>query len=470
MRDGATGTDGSLRGLLSPRSIAVIGASEGEGSINGRPMRFLAQQGFTGEVFPVNPSRASVLGRPAYASIRDVPAPVDVALVMVRAKLVPQVLRECAAASVPIAIVVSSGFGEGAGGGAELRHNVEEVLATTKMRVIGPNCEGMYTVGSGMPLTFSPVVDGGQHGERVREGGIAVISQSGGLGFAVVQWGAEVRLGFSHVVTTGNELDVGALEVAAELVEDGATETLVLLIESVDVEGLAEIARRAASLGKRLVVVKLGQTEAGARGALAHTLHNANHLPSLRERLAGEPIAWAHDAEELVDILQMLHCPYPFDGTRVGIAGTSGGAGVWLADACEAAGLTIPRLGTATKERLRDLMPDYGSPENPVDLTAQFLFLSDTFGPPVGTLMGSGEVDAVALAVSLSTPGRLDRHRSSLAEALERHGKPLVVYTYTRPAASCVDVLGDLRIPWFTSSERVARALAFGMGIGAPRP
>jgi acyl-CoA synthetase (NDP forming) len=420
----------------------------------------LEKQGYAGTVYPVNPFREVVQGKRAYPSIRDVPEAVDVAMVVVRSNLVPQILQECAAAGVGFAVVVSSGFGEGMGEGAELRQAIANLLAETPMRVIGPNCEGVYVLGTGMALTFSPVVDAVHNMQPSHHGDIAVVSQSGGLGFAVVQWGMEARLGFSHVITTGNEIDVDALEVAAELLEDPSTSIVVLLLEGLDPDGVTQLAWRARKLGKQIVGVKLGRTTTGARAALAHTLHDAGDDTAVRQHLAGGPSVWADDVEELIDVLQILKCGRSLTGRRIGIVGTSGGAGVWLADACERAGFTVPTLTLPTRQKLRNLMPSYGSPDNPVDLTAQFFFINGSFGSAVEILYESGEVDAVVLATSLTAPDRLERHREGLCAAMARYQMPLVVYSYTRPAESCVDVLGELAVPWYTNSTRVARALA----------
>ena len=462
--DGIPRTTRDERGLLDlllhPRSIAIIGASTNPEALGGRPLGFLVSYDYPGTIYPVNANHEIVQGVPAHRSILDVPEPVDLALVAVRAELVPQVLRDCAAAGVGAAIVVSSGFGEGTGRGEDLADAVREIVATTGMRILGPNCEGLASLPASAPVTFSPVLDLHKTGRRLAEGGIAVISQSGGVGFAIAQWGSMVGLGFCYIVTTGNELDVDCIELAEGLLDDDRTTAIVLVMEGVhDLPRFRRLAERTRAVGKHLVVAKLGGTEAGARGAFAHTRHLSIPEAGYDAIFAEFGVVVPDGMDELIDVLQMIvKAPTP-RGRRLGIMTTSGGAGVFLADACVEAGYEILTLSEATSTALAELMPAYGSPVNPVDLTAQFL-AGGSFAVPLATLVDSGEVDLVVLATSLSSHGRLSGDREALGELVARSTIPIAIYTYTSPAASSVEILNELGVPWYTDSRRAARGLS----------
>ena len=455
-----------LDALLRPRSVAMIGASRDPKALGGRPLGFMARYGYAGRVYPVNGKGGEVQGVPAYASVLDLPEPVDLALVMVRASLVAPVLRECAAAGVRVAVILSSGFGEGMGEGGEILDSVRPELAASGMRILGPNCEGLASLPADAPLTFSPVLDIDASGTRLSPGNIAVLSQSGGMGFAVAQWGTAVGLDFSYIITTGNEYDLDCLELAGRLVDTPETEVVVMLIEGVrDLAELEAVGERFRAAGKRLVVVKLGKTPPGARGAYAHTRHVAGDTEEYRRVFRACGIAEAADPEELIDVVQAIAKSRKL-GTRalppdarIGIATTSGGAGVWLADACAARGLAVPVLSPPVQAAMREHMPSFGSPVNPVDLTAQ-LTAGGPVAPALAALAGSGEVDAVTLVTSLSSAGRLERDFPALAELVGQTDVPIFVFSYTKPAPSCVRLLEDLGVPWYTSAARAARGLA----------
>jgi acyl-CoA synthetase (NDP forming) len=461
-----------LDALLRPRSVAMIGASRDPKALGGRPLGFMARYGFAGKLYPVNGSAPEVQGLRSYASITEVPGPVDLALVMVRAELVPGVLRDCAAAGVRVAVILSSGFGEGTGAGAGLLDPLAAELAASGMRVLGPNCEGLASLPASAPLTFSPVLDVDASGTRLRPGNIAVLSQSGGLGFAVAQWGTEAGLDFSYIISTGNEYDLDCLELAGRLVELPDADIVIMLVEAFhDLAEFARVGERFRQAGKRLVVTKLGKSEPGARGAYAHTRHVAGDLAEYTSLFRAHGVLEADGEEELIDVVQAIAKSRKLGtrelpaGARIGIATTSGGAGVWLADACAARGLAVPELSAPVQELLKAHMPPFGSPVNPVDLTAQ-LTAGGTVVPALRVLTESGEVDAVVLVTSLSSAGRLERDAAALAELIARSGLPIFIFSYTRPAPSCVQILQDLGVPWYTSAARAARGLAALVSAG----
>jgi acyl-CoA synthetase (NDP forming) len=471
---------GELRGpsvidaLLRPRSVAMIGASRNPKALGGRPIGYMASYGFPGQLYVVNGSAPEVQGLPAYASISEVPGPVDLALVMVRAELVAGVLRDCAAAGVRVAVVVSSGFGEGMGEGAGILEALAPELAAAGMRVLGPNCEGLASLPANAPMTFSPVLDVEGSGTRLRAGNIAVLSQSGGLGFAVAQWGTEAGLDFSYIISTGNEFDLDSLELAGHLADSPDTDIVIMLIESFrDLDEFTAVCERFRAAGKRLVVAKLGKTEPGARGAYAHTRHVAGDAALYARLFQAYGVLEAADSEELIDVTQAvakvrrLGARELPPGGRVAIVTTSGGAGVWLADACASRGLTVPVLSAPLQEALKPHMPAFGSPVNPVDLTAQ-LTAGGTVVPALEAIRASGEVDAIVLVTSLSSAGRLERDRDDLAALVARSEIPFFVFSYTRPAPSCVQILQELGVPWYTSAARAARGLAALTAAGRP--
>jgi acyl-CoA synthetase (NDP forming) len=450
----------SLHALLAPRSIAIIGASNEPTRLSGRILPILLQHRYSGQIYPVNPRHETVNGLPAYPTIAAVPGPVDTVAIAVRAAQVPEIMQECGAAGVRTAVIFSSGFAEE---GTDGRRAEEVVAATARaagMRVLGPNAEGFFNVHEGIPISFSPTVDYERGLNRLEAGNVAVVSQSGGLGFALFNGGQAVGMGSSYVVSTGNECDLGALEIAGYLLEDGRTDVVALLVEGFragDRERLAPVARRAAELGKALVVAKLGRSEAGSDAAAAHTAHDAGDDRKYQADFRRLGVVHVDDQDELLDVCFALSRRRRAPGPRVGILTTSGGAGVWLADACAAQGVTVPELDSALQDELRPLLPSYGSTRNPVDVTAEVVSRAGV-ARPLQLLASSPQVDAIILVSSLAGPQLLEREHDQIRGVLESTAKPVLVYSYTHPGPASVEALVRSGLAWYTSPARAARA------------
>jgi acetate---CoA ligase (ADP-forming) len=446
--------------LLAPQSIAIIGASSDPGRLGGRPLQILLQHGYRGSIYPVNPGHDTVGGLPAYPSVSAVPGPVDVAAVIVPASLVVQTLRECAGAGVRSAVVFSSGFAEQGEEGRLAEQQIREIARGSGMRVLGPNAEGFFNLTDLVPLTFSPTVDYERGLSSLVAGNVAVVSQSGGLGFALFNGGQAVGLGSSHVVSTGNEADLGSLEVASYLLEDPATDVVALLVEGFRPgEDLGAVAKRARALGKTLVVAKLGRSRAGVEAAAAHTAHDAGDDEEYRTTFTRLGVVQVHDQEDLLDACLALSRPQRPAGRNVGIVTTSGGAGVWLADACEVAGLAVPELDAARQAELRLLMPSYGSPRNPVDVTAEIVNRAGVV-KPLELVLSSPQIDMVVWIASLAGPLMLEREENDIRRVVASTTKPILIYSYTTPGPASVAALARLGLAWYPSPARAARAAA----------
>lgn len=447
-----------LDALLAPTSIALIGASEDPASLSGRPLQILGQHHYGGRIYPVNPRHRHIAGLAAYPTIAEVPEPVDLAVIAVRAEMVLGLLEQCAAAGARHAVVFSSGFAEESPAGAEAEAAVGEIAASSGMRVLGPNAEGFYNLHAGIPVTFSPTVDYERGLTRLVPGNVAVISQSGGLGFALFNWAQGVGLGISHVISTGNEADLEALELADHLIDDPRTDVVAMVVEGFrHPERFDRVADRAGAAGKTLVVAKIGSSPSGRRAAAAHTAHDAGDDDAYARSLDRPGVVRVHDQEELLDVCfaRSRHAPLP--GNKVGILTVSGGAGVWLADACEALGLDVPTLGSELQDELRPLMPSYGSAANPVDATAQIVS-REGLAVVLDKMCQSDEIDAVVVTASLAGPQMLEREEDALRQVLGSTAKPVLIYTYTMPGEASIEAMSRLGLAWYPSPVRAARA------------
>lgn len=355
----------SLQPLLEPSAIAVIGASRRPGSAGHELLRSLLAYDFTGPVYPVNPSARSICGVPAFATIGQVPEPVDLAVVAVPAAGVPKVVEECAAAKVRSLVVISSGFAEVGPEGRALELAVLETARRHGVRLLGPNCLGLLHTAPEvrMNATFGP-------GAPV-EGNVALASQSGAIGVLLLEQAKAAGLGLSAFVSMGNKADVSSNDLLCAWEDDPRTAVIALYLESFgNPRKFARIARRVART-KPLVVLKSGTTTAGQRGARSHSAAAATPTVAVEQLLRSAGAIQVGGLDELVDVVTLCAtCPVPAGG-RVGLVGNSGGPLVLAADACERAGLVVPELTGATAARLAELAPPSSAVANPVDLTSE---------------------------------------------------------------------------------------------------
>ncbi|HEX2296729.1 MAG TPA: GNAT family N-acetyltransferase [Actinomycetota bacterium] len=350
--------------FLRPRSVAVVGASRRRGTISGEVFRNLLDGGFEGPVYPVNPKSDVVQSVRAYPSVLDVPAEVDLAVIVVPAAAVSAVARDCGEKGVKALLVISAGFGETDEAGEARQRELLEIARGYGMRVVGPNCMGLMNTHGDFRLnaSFAP--------HAPAPGRLGFSSQSGALGIAVIDRTRELGLGMSSFVSVGNKADVSGNDLLQYWESDECTDVVLLYLESFgNPRKFARIARRV-SRHKPIVAVKSGRSRAGARAAASHTGSLAAGDVAVDALFRQAGVIRTDTLEELFDVASLLaNQPLP-EGPGVGILTNAGGLGILCADACEAAGLTVPDLADETKAALRELLPAEASVGNPVDMIA----------------------------------------------------------------------------------------------------
>jgi len=449
----------TLARFLAPRGIALIGASEGTAKIGGKVMATLIGRGYPGRLMPVNPRGGTLHGLPAYARVADLPETPDLALIAVPAPLVAGAVEECAAAGIPGALVFSSGFGEAGEAGERLQAGLRDTIRRTGIRVAGPNAEGFLNTRAGTAATFSPAVHV-DPGSAPPGRDIGVVSQSGGLGFAFYNRGRGAGLSFGHVVSVGNQVDLTLSDFLRHLVEEDGTAAVMVYLESIpDVPAFLAAAREAARRGKPIILAKAGRSEAGRRAAASHTGALAGSAEAADAVLARHGVIRADDQDEMIDIAAGLtRHPLP-KGRRVAVISTSGGTAVWMADACARFGLELPEIDPERQARLRAIMPDFGSPANPVDLTAQ---TSGGFAAALEILIDAPYLDGLIVAGSFTHTARLKSEGARMVE-LSRGEKPVLFYSYAPvadDARALMDRLGMHGFATMTGCVRAFRAMA----------
>ncbi|HWV97627.1 MAG TPA: acetate--CoA ligase family protein [Xanthobacteraceae bacterium] len=432
----ATSPAHALDTFFAPSSIAIIGASRDALKIPGLLLTFLRRNGFPGWIYPVNPNYPNIDGLACYASVADIKQPIDLAIIIIPARAVLDALKDCAAAGVKHAIIISSGFAEEGGDSAAMQDAIADLARKSGMRVSGPNAEGFYNELGQVAATFSPTVDVKPDAPRLlaTRRRIGIVAQSGGIGFAIYNRARTLGLALSYVVSAGNEADLGAGEFFDYMVQDAATDVILLFLEGIrDPETFVAAARRAAEVGKPVIVVKVGRSSVGGRAAASHTASMAGWSAAYDAVFAKYGFIVSDDLDEAVAIAAVLTTsPLP-KGDRVAVVTVSGGGGIWGADVAVAQGLDVPELSAPLQGAIRALIPSYGSPRNPIDITAQAVH-SGGLQKTVDLLSQSEEVDSILLVLSLSNETRIPFKIEELKPLLDAQRKPVVFYTYTVPS------------------------------------
>lgn len=436
----------ALRAFFAPRAVAVLGVSRNPAKLGYRLLENLTEGGFAGPVYPVHPAGEPILGRPTVKSVEALPPDVDLALVTLPAPAVRDALVALGVRGVRAAVVLSSGFGEVDEPGRESERELAALARATGMRLVGPNCMGVYSAPVRLNGTFFWDLP------RL-PGGLAVVSQSGAYGGLLIRHLGTRGLGTARFLSLGNQVDVELGEVVEFLAEDPATTLIACFVEALrDGRRFVEAATQAGA-HKPVVVLKAGRSEAGRRAAGSHTgaLAGAWELYRAACRRAGAVLT--EETEEFLDAIETLALAGARRAAapRVAVITVSGGPSVMAADAAERAGLVVPPLGGPARQALRTLLPSFAAVGNPVDLTPQVE--PHRVPAAVRTVLDQPDVaGAVVVDVGLDLPALGD----AVAAAVEATDKPAVAFVADAPALTARLRSGG--IPVLPSPERAVRA------------
>jgi acetate---CoA ligase (ADP-forming) len=437
-----------LEKLFNPRSIAVVGASSDTKKIRGRVLANVINAGFTGSIYPVNPSAQEIQGLKAFPSIADLPEKVDLAIVAVSAGQVLATLDECAAAGVGSAIVFASGFAEG--GDDSAQREITDLASRSGMRILGPNTVGFDNEYLGIGATFSPVTTERTKKTSVQYAGqdlIDIVCQSGGLGFALSTRALERGVHVRYTITTGNEADCETLEIVEHLLLQGGSKAILLFVEGFrNPERLERCAKLAAERKVPLIVAKMGRSDAGQRAALSHTAHLTGSDVICDAIFERDGVIRAADPEEMMAMAAALTGLPSIRGNKISIITTSGGTGGWAADILSDEGLSISEPSEGLRKKLDALIPGFGSSANPIDVTANVVEDGGIgLAMVIEAIAESGEFDAALFILSLVGPGRIATMRERLAPVLKQGSLPIIFHSPGIPSPDNIEELRRLK-------------------------
>jgi acetyl coenzyme A synthetase (ADP forming)-like protein len=444
-----------VRRLLFPHSVAVVGASRDPKKEGGAVFRNLLNSGFNGPVFPINPNSSSVGGVLAYPSVLEVPADIGVAVIVVPAEKVLDVVDQCGKKGVWGLVIISAGFSESGMEGKERERLLREKVLSYGMRLIGPNCLGILNFNPGVRLnaTFSPT--------RPLAGNLSIGSQSGALGLAILDLAEGVNLGIAQFVSIGNRVDISSNDLLEFWEDEENTEVILLYLESFgNPRKFSRIARRI-SRKKPIVAVKAGKSAVGARAAASHTgaLAAAEVAVEAMFRKAG--VIQVNTIEEMFDVaLGLVSQPLP-KGPRVGILTNAGGPGVMAADACVGWGLTVPVLSEATQNKLREFLPEEAALSNPVDMIASAQ--PEAYKRALSILLEDADLDAIILIYIPPLVTRPEDVAAAIRDVMSHYGgeKP-VVANFMMSRGPTMDLRVDQKryVPSYIFPESAVQTLA----------
>lgn len=409
----------NLDALFSPRSVAIVGASQNPQKVGGMPVQLLQRLGYGGRIYPVNPSSNEVQGLKAYASVAQVPGPIDLAIVAVPAVAVEQVLEELIQHQTRAAVVLSSGFAEMGDEGAAVQARLAARARQADLALLGPNCLGVMNLRERLFATFSPAPLAGVP----QVGSVAIVSQSGAFGAYAYSLARKGGLGLSHWVTTGNEASVSVADVIDWLADDAHTKVILAYIEGArDGVALQRALAKARAAGKPVIVTKVGRTEAGARAALSHTASLSGEDAVYQAVFDATGAIRARTVDEMFRLGQAFAMGKPPAGRRLAIVTVSGGVGTLMADTASDEGLDLPPLPGDVAAALRARIP-FCSTQNPIDVTGQVTADLPVLGMAAQGAALSGQYDALAIFVAAAlaapalAPGVVQIVRDTLAAA-----------------------------------------------------
>ena len=441
--------------LWNAQSIAIIGATERENAMGRAPVEYLQRYGYAGKIYPINPKGSTILGLQAFTTITEVKSTIDLALILLPAELVEEALTQCGVAGVKVVIVMSSGFAESDADGVLAQARLVDIARNSGIRLVGPNCIGSVGGAKKLVASFSPVFSAPT--TNVEAGSIALVSQSGALGYGMYSLGLDQGVPLGVVVTTGNEADVTNLEVANALADDPSISAILLYAESLsDIGMLHKISTK-----KPTAILKVGRSAQGAIAAASHTGALATEDRIIDAAIRATGAVRVDDVEQLLDAGLIFASGVKSLGKRVAIITTSGGSGILATDALEAQGLELAELAPESLAELRNIIPSYGNANNPVDVTAAVMSSPDLFEKCLDILAHDKGVDSIIACFAVLVGADVERIAAALGGVSKIRKIPIAVARTGSKnlAPNAQAIFRSLNIPVFPTPDRAVAAL-----------
>jgi acyl-CoA synthetase (NDP forming) len=459
-----TATTTGLDRLFAPRSIALVGASGDPRKFGGRPLAALRRHGFEGDLFVVNPRHTEVQGAPSVPSAADLPMGLDLAVLLVPAEEVVPAMRALVEREIGAAVVMAGGFRETGADGEERQDELAALAARAGIRVLGPNCPGFVNLRHRVACSSSAFATR----EEMWDGPIAFVVESGAVAGIVADRAFDRGIGVGTAICTGNQADVTTGDAIRYLTHDGGTRAIGLFLERVTPD-LVDALRDARAAGVGVAALKVGRSETGRAVVAVHTAGLVGSDRTFDAICASLGVVRVDDYDELLETAWLL-ATVPEPGRRLAVVGASGGMNTILADAADAEGLQLPELAAATVERIRNIVPSFGSAANPVDISSVLVTDPGSLGAALSTLADDPGVDGLLVTIGDHPPALSEMLADSLIAAVAAAQHPVTVQ-WSAGALSAAGIwrLNRAGVPVLESPVRAVRAIARAMAAATAR-
>ena len=438
-----------LEGLFNPNAIAVIGASADPKKVGHAVLNNLLRFKFRGALYPVNPSRGEILGLPVHAKVADIGQPVDLAIIVIPAKLVPPALRECAAAGIRTVIVISAGFKEAGAGGTLLEEELKQISREQRIRILGPNCLGLINTANDMNASFAA--------DMLPKGTIGFFSQSGAMGIAIMDWAIGNEVGFSKFISLGNKADLSEIDFIEYFMHDPDTSIILGYIEDVvDGRRFLEIAQKATKV-KPIILLKSGGTEAGARAASSHTGALAGSDVAFDAAFRQTGVIRAQGVQDLFDTaLAFSEGKVPL-GNGLLVITNAGGPGIIAVDTAERLGIQLPHMTKAGIDGMVTKLPMNASIFNPIDVIGDAT--SERYAVVLEQAAKDPNVDGILVILTPQAMTDMEKTAEVVITSAKSTEKPVITsFMGAKRVAAGINLLKAASIPNFSYPELAVKA------------
>ncbi len=438
-----------LEAFFTPQSVAVIGAARTPGKLGYGVLHNIIQYGYGGQIYPINPKANEILGLKAYSSVLDVPGPVELVIIVIPNRFVPQVMQECGKKGVKAAVIISAGFREAGTEGIKLERQVMDIARQYGIRVVGPNCLGIISTHTPLNASFAAGMP--------PKGGIAFMSQSGALVTAILDWALPKGIGFSHFVSLGNKADVDEADLLQAWQDDQDARVVIVYLEGLkDGQEFIQIARQVTQ-HKPVVAVKSGNTAAGSRAVSSHTGSLAGSARAYEAAFKQTGVLRADTIEELFDYSLALAYQPPLKGRNIAVVTNAGGPGVMATDAIERNALKLATLGPETLETLRERLPAAANVFNPIDVIGDAL--ADRYEHALKAVFDDPHVDGVLAILTPQVYTQIEETAKVIGRLASGYDKPLLgCFMGEQKVGPGIEILTKYSVPNYLFPERAVGA------------